>query len=149
MIGKHLLVISLIVLTGVGRVFASGTVTSWGIQTLPYVSASTRFTKIAAGVTHNVALTSTGEFFGWGDNGYLETKLPMGVSNVVAIAAGGGYTVVAKADGTVVAWGASGNGVTSVPNGLSNVVAISSGRDHSLALKKRWDSCWVGIQRLR
>ena len=70
----------------------------------------------------------------WGDNGYGQTDVPGGLSNVVAIAAGEYHSLALTAEGTVVAWGDNDYGQTNVPSGLSNVVAIAAGGYHSLAL---------------
>ena len=70
----------------------------------------------------------------WGDNGYGQTNVPPGLSNVVAIAAGGYHSLALQSNGTVVAWGDNDYGETNVPPGLSNVVAIAGGLVHSLAI---------------
>jgi hypothetical protein len=66
----------------------------------------------------------------WGDNGYGQTTLPSGLSNVVAIAAGGGPSLALTAAGRVVQW----PGQTDVASGLNNVVAIAAGYSRNLAL---------------
>jgi alpha-tubulin suppressor-like RCC1 family protein len=71
----------------------------------------------------------------WGDNGYGQTDVPVGLSNVVAVAAGDTYSLALRADGTVAAWGGNGYGRTDVPASLSNVVAVTAGYAHSLALR--------------
>jgi hypothetical protein len=84
---------------------------------------------IAAGYLHSLAIRADGTVAAWGDNGYGQTNVPAGLSNVVAIAAGFSASLALKADGTVVAWG-SGVG-TNVPTGLRGVIAISCcGRDY-------------------
>lgn len=47
-----------------------GTVVSWGDQVLPYVLPGTRFTRIAAGWAHNLALNLDGTVVAWGVNSY-------------------------------------------------------------------------------
>ena len=71
----------------------------------------------------------------WGRDNVGQTKVPAGLSGVVAIAAGGWHTVALKQDGTVVAWGYNSSGQTTVPAGLSGVVAIAAGGDYIVALK--------------
>ena len=82
----------------------------------------------------------------WGFNGYDQTDVPAGLSNVVAVAGGGIHSLALRTDGTVVAWGGNSpnaNGQSDVPAGLTNVVAIDAGgyifdfggQVHSLALR--------------
>ena len=70
----------------------------------------------------------------WGNNGYGQTTVPSGLSNVVAIGAGGRHSLALTPEGRVVGWGDNGSSQTTVPRGLSNVVAIAAGWGHSLAL---------------
>jgi hypothetical protein len=71
----------------------------------------------------------------WGSNGWEQTTIPVGLSNVVAIAAGAQHNLALQSDGTVTGWGRNEAGQATVPVGLSNVVAIAAGGDHSLALR--------------
>ncbi|HWH68168.1 MAG TPA: immunoglobulin domain-containing protein, partial [Candidatus Sulfotelmatobacter sp.] len=75
-------------------------------------------------------------FLAWGANGYNQTNLPRGLTNLVALAAGGEHNLVLKADGTVLAWGCNSAGQTNVPAGLRNVLAVAAGWNYSLALKE-------------
>ena len=81
-------------------------------------------------------LTQGGTVVAWGENDKGQTKVPAGLSGVVAIAAGWTHTVALKQDGTVVAWGRDSSGQTKVPAGLSGVVAIAAGDYHTVALKQ-------------
>jgi hypothetical protein len=89
---------------------------------------------IAAGGSHNLALTSEGRVVAWGDNGSGQTNVPSGLGNAVAISAGGYQSLALTSEGRVVTWGDDGSGQTNVSSGLSNVVAIAAGYNHSLAL---------------
>ena len=80
-------------------------------------------------------LTQGGTVVAWGRNDERQTKVPAGLSGVVAIAVGTYHTVALKQDGTVVAWGWNEYGQTKVPAGLSGVVAIAGGLGHTVALK--------------
>jgi len=81
------------------------------------------------------ALTQGGNVVAWGLNNEGQTRVPAGLSGVVAIAAGDRHTVALKSDGTVVAWGWNSDGQTRVPAGLRGVVAIAAGFFHTVALK--------------
>ena len=113
-----------------------GVVVSWGSQSIPlsfYDGQS--ILQVAGGYFHSLALKNDGTVVAWGDTGYGETSVPVGLGNVMQIAAGAYHSLALKNDGTVVAWGSNSNGQTSVPGGLSTVVQIAGGNSHSLALK--------------
>src|SRR2546426_7079094 len=112
----------------------AGTVVAWGDSVIPYVEPGTRFSRIAAGTSHNLALELDGTVVGWGNNFSGLATVPMGLSNVVAIAAGGSHSLVLRSDGTVFAWGYNLYGQTTVPAGLSNVVAVAAGDRKSTRL---------------
>ncbi len=95
----------------------------------------TRVVKIATGTGHSLALKSDGTVVAWGDNGYGQTNVPVGLQDVVSIAAGAIHSLALKADGTVVAWGDSRYGQTNVPAGLQDVISIAAGLHESLVLK--------------
>lgn len=112
---------------------------------------------VAAGNSHTVVRTSTGDVYSWGlnANGQLgigsttSTTLPTQVttlSGVTAVAAGVSHTLVLKSDGTVWAFGLNtsgqlGDGSTTQRTSpvqittLSSIVAIAAGDNHSVALK--------------
>src|ERR1043165_2064166 len=54
----------------------SGTIVSWGDRMLPYVEPGTRFTAIAAGEIHTVALKSNGAVVAWGLNRQGQATVP-------------------------------------------------------------------------
>lgn len=83
-------------------------------------------TRIAAGEHHSVALTSAGDVYAWGYNGYgqvgdgtrndarspvrIGTDLPLGSSVATRIAAGAYHTVAVISSGIGYAWGANDSG---------------------------------------
>ena len=81
------------------------------------------------------ALTQGGTVVAWGWNENRQTRVPAGLSGVVALAAGVAHTVALKQDGTVAAWGYNKEGQTTVPAGLSRVVAIAAGGAHTVVLR--------------
>ena len=114
---------------------------------------------VAAGVTHSLALTATGEVWAWGLNhvGQLgtgttvESRAPVrvpGLSGVISVAAGQFNSLVLTADGRVWSWGFNafgqlGTGSTALfdpvpkqPTAVSNIVAIAAGGYHSLAVER-------------
>jgi len=97
-----------------------------------FASVSLMIAAIVAGIP--LAGHAAPEVVAWGDNGWGQTDVPSGLSNVVAIAAGYGHTLALTAEGGVVGWGNNSSGQTRVPSGLSNVVGIAAGGGHSLAL---------------
>jgi len=110
--------------------------------------------RIAAGLTHSVAVDNSGQVWTWGSGPQqrgtqLDGRLPGsvdGASGVVSVAAGVLHTLALKTDGTVLAWGANNEGQLGIGNqysrstpvavtGLSNVIAIAGGWGASMALK--------------
>jgi alpha-tubulin suppressor-like RCC1 family protein len=85
------------------------------------IPAGTRFTQIAAGAEHSLALSSTGQMYAWGDNSDGElgndstagADVPVAVSagaipagtRITQIAAGDGYSLALSSTGQVYAWG--------------------------------------------
>src|SRR5439155_7928750 len=92
-----------------------GVLVAWGEQAFPYIEPGTRFVKVAAGYSHNLALKQDGTVVAWGYNHSGRATVPVGLSNVVSIAAGASHNLVLKQDGTVVAWGYNVDGQTNVP----------------------------------
>lgn len=91
--------------------------------------------EIAAGGSHNLALTDGGSVCAWGNCLGGGCNVPVGLaSNAVAIAAGSSHSMALKYDGTVEVWGGNLYGQCDVPIGVSNVVAIAAGGNHCLAL---------------
>jgi alpha-tubulin suppressor-like RCC1 family protein len=118
--------------------------------------------SIAAGPTHSVAVTSSGDVYTYGSNesgqlgngttddqdepvlvtGFIQTYL----ENLVYIAAGADHSLAVKDDGTVVAWGDNETGALGVSGllysdvpvavpGLTGVTKVAAGKGFSLALK--------------
>src|SRR5450759_699627 len=138
----------------------NGTTTDSSTPVAVSLPSGTTVTAIAGGLSHSLALTSTGQVLAWGYNGHGElgngtttnsstsvaVSLPSG-TRVTAIAGGGQHSLALTSTGQVLAWGYNGlgqlgNGTTtnsstpvavSLPSGTT-VTAIDGGGDHSLAL---------------
>jgi alpha-tubulin suppressor-like RCC1 family protein len=139
-----------------GNGFSGGDTSTPNQVSLP---SGTTVTAIAAGGSHSLARTSSGQVLGWGSNsdGQLgngtgtDSSTPVAVSlpagtSVTTIAAGGGHSLALTSRGQMLAWGynlsgALGNGTTigsSTPIVVSAapaVVAIAGGGSHSLAIQ--------------
>jgi len=133
----------------------------------------TNVVAIAAGGSHSLAVTATGQVWAWGynlngqigDNTTMTRPAPVqltGLPTIVSVAAGWLHSVALKADGTVLAWGNNTYGqvgdATDVERhtpqpveGLTSITAVAacSSGDHSLALRSDgavwgWGSNAVG-----
>jgi len=92
----------------------------------------------AGSVTSSIANVLISEVAVWGDayfdSAYHFTKVPPGLTNIVAVAASEYRNHALKKDGTVVAWGTDTYGPLQPPDGLSNVISVAASMTHSLAL---------------
>jgi alpha-tubulin suppressor-like RCC1 family protein len=157
-------------LTAAGQVYAwganlfgqlgDGTTTDSDVPVLVSFPGGVRVTAIAAGGDHSLALTSTGQVYGWGANtdGQLGNgsttssdqpvlaQAPTGVS-LTAIAAGTGHSLALSSGGVAYSWGFNGSGqlgdgtttdsltmtAVSMPSDTT-FTSIAAGSSHSLAL---------------
>jgi alpha-tubulin suppressor-like RCC1 family protein len=112
----------------------AGSIKGWGSMAFDSNSfAGSRFTTIAAGGSHSLALKSDGSIVGWGNDTYGQATPPDG-NALIAIAAGGYHSLALKSDGSIIAWGRNNYGEATPPDG-NNFIAIAAGGYHSLALK--------------
>ena len=118
-----------------GRAGAEVDAVSWGLSAFDQGDPRERYSQVAAGSSHTVALKSDGNVIAWGNNQYGQCTVPDGLSGVSQIAVGAGSTVALKNDGTVIAWGNNQYGQCTVPSGLSGVTKIAGGDYHTVALK--------------
>jgi alpha-tubulin suppressor-like RCC1 family protein len=115
-----------------------GTVIGWGLDDLLIDGAKTRkdVAVLAVGHHHAVIAGKNGMVEAWGANKFGQTKVPAGLSGVVAVAAGEFHTVALTTAGKVVAWGRDDGGDVSQVSGLSGVTAIAAGGQHTAVIKK-------------
>ena len=96
------------------------------------------------GLFHSAALKSDGTVVAWGSTNQGPTRVPPGLSGVIAIAVGNQpQTVALKSDGTVVSWGEFTLSTPPVPTGLSGVKAIAASDQHVVALKHDGTMRWT------
>jgi alpha-tubulin suppressor-like RCC1 family protein len=158
--------------TSTGQVFAwgynlygqlgNGTTTNSSTPVAVSLATGTTVTALAGGVSHSLALTSTGQVLAWGENTFGQlgnpttagSSIPVAVSlasgtTVTAIAAGANHSLAVNSTGQALAWGNNangqlGNGTTtasstpvavSLPRGTT-ATAIAGGvsSNHSLLL---------------
>src|SRR5881296_571379 len=125
------------------RLMVPGTVVEWGNMIMPYVEPGTRFTNLAAGANHNLAIRSDGTVVAWGRNDWGQSAVPQDLKEVVAIAAGGDHNLALTSAGAIIPWGSdNGSGQNNVPPGLSNVLAVAAGALHSIALANGRAVAW-------
>ncbi|RUT30659.1 hypothetical protein EJP77_12630 [Paenibacillus zeisoli] len=132
-----------------------------GVSAAAAGSQSVKFTKIAGGYYHFLALDTEGNTWGWGNNingqlgdhnvSYHNVPVPIkGFENVKIIDAGYDHSTVVKQDGTV--WQLGQGQDDSVPrqiSGISDVIDIADSAYYTLALRKDgtvwgWGSNKVG-----
>ena len=116
-----------------------------------------KFSRIAAGEYHSLAVASNGTLWAWGANGNgqlgdntaVDKHVPVQIGqdgDWAVVAAGGSFSMALKTDGSLWAWGANwggqlGNGTTSeehTPTRIGDArdwVAISAGGGHAAAIK--------------
>src|SRR5450759_972395 len=99
----------------------NGTTTDSSTPVAVSLPSGTTVTAIAGGLSHSLALTSTGQVLAWGYNGHGElgngtttnsstsvaVSLPSG-TRVTAIAGGGQHSLALTSTGQVLAWGYNG-----------------------------------------
>jgi alpha-tubulin suppressor-like RCC1 family protein len=156
-------------------VISDGSVWSWGSNTFGQLGTgsaqsaaspqlvsgiSGTITRVAAGRTHSLALSSDGTVWAWGDNEYgelgdgnfIQSDSPVkvvGLSDITQIAAGSVWSLALRSDGTVWAWGNNlyndlGPQVQDVYDnrdvpvqvtGLSGVTQIAAGGSFGMAIQ--------------
>jgi alpha-tubulin suppressor-like RCC1 family protein len=130
---------------------------------LDHFQLNTRITRIAAGLSHSLAIDSRDNLWAWGanDRGQLGigettrdshapllTRLPAGIPRIIAC--GGNHSLAVDANGNLWAWGSNGRGqlgngtvvdshapaLVVYPLGETHqIVSIAAGNAHSLALE--------------
>jgi hypothetical protein len=116
------------------------TVLAWSPspREVPSILDRVEVVAVAAGGSHDLAVTRGGSVVAWGRNGQHQTDVPAvldGVS-VSGVAAGETHSLALTAEGDVVAWGWNRYHQADVPVVLDGVVVtqVAAGGRHSLAL---------------
>ncbi|HLE06028.1 MAG TPA: FG-GAP-like repeat-containing protein, partial [Candidatus Nanoarchaeia archaeon] len=98
--------------------------------------------QLTSGQAHNCLIKSDGTVYCWGANGYGQSTVPGGLTNVINVGSGYYHSCAVKSDGTVTCWGRNEDSQCTVPGGL-NAVEVSGGETHSCALNKDGNVvCW-------
>jgi alpha-tubulin suppressor-like RCC1 family protein len=95
-----------------------------------------RHTHVSANYATSVAVRSDGTVAAWGVNGFGQTTVPDGLSNVIQAETSGNHTLALKGDGTIVGWGLNEAGQATAPPGVVDVTQIAVGWSHSMALRR-------------
>jgi Regulator of chromosome condensation (RCC1) repeat len=99
-------------------------------------SCNTNVVRIAAGLSHTVALKGDGTVVVWGWNNAGQTNVPPGLSGVAQIASGGNTVFAVTTNGTLVTWGDNSYSQRKPPAGLTGLQQFVLGLYHALGLKK-------------
>jgi hypothetical protein len=115
-----------------GATSISYTVTNVQATNLGYYSVAV--TNATGGTNSTIASLEFGNVTGWGANGFFQTSIPPGTTNVLAVSAGGLQNLALKSDGTLLAWGLNNAGQQPIPPDLSNIVAVGANSFDSMAI---------------
>ncbi len=111
---------------------AAGPLAGWGGNSYGNLNfPAAKYTAVAAGNVHSLAIRSDGTLAGcgWNENGQVD--VPAGT--FTAVAAGFYHSLGIRSDGTLAGWGNNSEGEINVPAGTFN--AIAAGWYHSLAIR--------------
>ncbi len=98
--------------------FGDGGIYEWyttGNATARLADANTRYTKIAVGENHLLAITEQKLLVGWGDNSKGQLAIPAGVTCWDEVVSGNNHVIAIDCTGTVYAWGNNTKGQTTIP----------------------------------
>ena len=131
----HWTIITLALLICGPRIMAGTVLFAWGSNNYGQSNIPeglSNVVQIAAGDSHNLALSKDGTLVGWGYNAYGQSSPPV-VGGWSQVAAGNFFSLGVLTDGTVRAWGLNNYSQTSVPVGLPGALSVGAGEVHSLA----------------
>ena len=129
----------------------NGTTKSTDIPVQVAFPENTKIKQIAIGNTHNLALDTEGNVWGWGANANYalgttsSTPVKLGITNIKKIVANNNQSMALTKDGYVYVWGLNSNGElgtrtyqnvqepTMLPY-VSDILDISMGKNHTLLL---------------
>ena len=103
------------------------------------LSASMRFTAVAAGANHSCGLRGDGSIDCWGSNPFGQADPPAG--RFTAVAAGANHSCGLRGDGSIDCWGSNAFGQANAPSGRFAAVAAGWGHTCGLRLDRSVD-CW-------
>ena len=108
----------------------------------------TRFTAIAAGSMHTIAVRDDGRAIAWGDDTCGQSTVPPGVGAVVELASGSFLSVARRGDGAVLFWGRQTAGRFAPPrspnpSGLRDAIAVGAGPHSAAVLTEEGVAEWA------
>lgn len=98
--------------------FGDGGIYEWHItgQAVAHLAdATTRYTKIAVGDAHLLAITQNNTLVGWGDNSKGQLAIPTAVSCWSDVVSGSNHVVGIDCNDNIYAWGDNSKGQTTIP----------------------------------
>ena len=102
--------------------FGDGGIYEWyttGSYTAHLANQTTRYTKIAVGENHLLAITADKTLVGWGDNSKNQLNIPTGITCWDDVVSGNNHVIAIDCTGTVYAWGDNTKGQTTIPTIVS------------------------------
>ena len=115
----------------------------YGQRAVPTLPSGARWTAVAVGGQHVIAVRDNGEVSGWGWNSNGQATPPAGLPSASAVAAGRRHSLLRSTAGQVRAWGANDFGQSLVPSGLGTSVFIAAGSNHSMSISSAGVlRCW-------
>lgn len=115
----------------------------YGQRAVPTLPSGARWTAVAVGGQHVIAVGNNGEVYGWGWNSNGQAVPPAGLPEAGGVAAGRRHSLMRSTGGQVRAWGANDFGQSLVPGGLGASVFIAAGSNHSMSVSSAGIlRCW-------
>lgn len=113
---------------------ADGSLTQWGLASMPAVPTGNNYIAVSAGASHGLALRADGSIMGWGDNSKGEITIPSPNNSFVAVAAGNQFSLALRSNGTAVGWGNNPDHRANPP-ASTDYISIAAGDAHGLGIR--------------
>jgi alpha-tubulin suppressor-like RCC1 family protein len=119
---------------------------TWYVSGLVTNVSPYRFSAIASGASHSLAIETNGTVLAW-PQGFGLGNVPTNLTGAIAVAANDLVSLALLMNGTVVVWGVCNPYVcyTNLPRSLTNLVAIAAQGSQNLGLRSDGTVVnWVG-----